>query len=740
MSGLIRQVFDQAPATPPKRLFPVIRVKRNNEELDIAVIPNLSITKSKDNIGDSFSMSFMGQDEFEYLEPLLATNEYTVTTGYIQSGGEKTNVQVAGVPSGRNQKLVYNELITSGNFVNGVRKLMSPFAQRITVDIFRSNRTARETWDSTLPLEEYSGITTCSALISLILSQSGAGIGLSYAAFDYPISSYQRTGYPLDIIKDLVEFIGAYMIFDYANNVLEIKDGLLYPSGNYDFLYVDNGDIVELSYDSKGNEIVNAVMIKGILPDDAPEYKDMEKDSQKTEDKTAEDKMSGSDYGSDDQVYLVDKVQGKQVAPDDPYRKEIPEDLIEQKFYNNYLNFDVDSSSLTVEGGAWNDKDQKYENAKILGYGGMVPASAVLTTDVNAPAGKLPMAQDLMPGEGKVGFPWNYEENTNDGTGQNLNLEDAVYRSMSLKGKVVNSIPPSDPITGANVSVTFAGTDNIWQYWRNVANKSLVLFYMPDNSVGDILGEGWENVTSSYPSMEPPSGFPKTGISGRGPKGYSESGVFTFANLPLSEYDIKVDCVGFDEGDLKVNLDPTTFDFLKSGKDTKNPNSKYKLLDTSYYCVIYGKKAKPISFGFPVASTTGDSKDQYTEDSKVTPIKPNRNISIDLRCSRGIELAGGRLLYASPITDSRIINDFIAIKAGSAVLINTLAKREMVDLKLPHNPWLEKGQRIAVQSYVKGWTGINIKSFIVEDISISYGVSDGGQEELYDVVKGAKGL
>jgi hypothetical protein len=158
--------------------------------------------------------------------------------------------------------------------------------------------------------------------------------------------------------------------------------------------------------------------------------------------------------------------------------------------------------------------------------------------------------------------------------------------------------------------------------------------------------------------------------------------------------------------------------------------------------VIYGKKAPPISFGTPVTGENADTGDndgteQYTEDAKVEPLKPNKNISIDLRSTRGIALAGGRLIYASPITDSRIISEEIAIKAGSHVLIEAIARSEVVKLQIPHNPWLNVGNIICVQSYVKGWTGSSKPLLIVEDISPSYGVS-GSEEGIWDIVTGFK--
>lgn len=740
MGVVIRQIYDQAPETPPKRLFPIVRVKR--EDTTLNTVTNFSITKSCENIGDSFSISFIGQDEFEYLHPLSGLAEYSIITGYNQGGTEQTVTQVIGVANTRSQKLIWNSLNTSANFITGARKLVAPYAQRISVDVFLENRTAIQSWDKTLPLEQQITITTASELIALILQDTG--IDFVYSAYDYKISNYQRTGYPIEIIKDLTDFIGAYMIFDATNNRLEIKEKNKFDGSHYDFLYVDNGDIIELGIENNSGDLVNCVLVKGVLPDDAPEYKDFyDKDKEKEEEKKDDTIGDGYSPGTDDQLYLIDTIQGTKKAPDDPYRKEAPTDLIEEKFFNTLLNFDIDPGSITVEGGSWDSKEKKYLNASFLGYGGFVPSSAVLTTDVNSDSSKLPMAGSLQPGEGKVGFPWCYEENTDgDGKGE-FQLEDQVYRGMTLKGKIVDELT-KDAITGAAVELNFALESNIWQYWKNTSSQIVVSFYMPSGTVGDILGYGWEDVTGDYEAKEAPADFPKTAISGRGPTSESEeseSGIFIFTEIPISQYTVTVNKSGYDEGELDIEIDPVSFDFLKEGNENKDTNSKYKLLDTPYYVVVYGKKAGPISFGYPATGTdtdTGeDDKDTYTDDAKIEDIKPNKNISIDLRCTRGITLAGGRLIYASPITDSRITSREIAIKAGSAVLFESLYNREIVKLQLPHNPWLEIGQIIAIQSYVKGWTGSDIPLLFVEDITPSYSVSD-GEEGIYDIVTGRK--
>jgi hypothetical protein len=745
MGVVIKQIFDQAPATPPKRLFPVVKVQRDDEVMDLNTVTDFSITKSRENIGDSFHISFMGQDEFEYLHPLTSLSEYAIITGYMQGAVEHTKMQVIGIPSSRGQKLVWNNLTTSGSFITGVRKLVAPYAQKIFVDVFLENKSAMQSWDETKPLEQQLSITTASELIALILQDTG--ISFTYAAYDYKISNYQRNGYPIEIIKDLVDFIGAYMIFDHENGRLEIKDKNSFNGDHYDFLYVDNGDIIELNLDNTSGDFVNAVMVKGILPDDSPEYKDFyDKDAKKEEDKTDEDKGdSGYGTGTDDQDYLIDTIQGTKKAPADPYRKEAPVELIEEKFFNTLLNFDIDPNSIKVEGGSWDAKEKKYAGASFLGYGGFVSSSSVLVTDVNADASKIQTSGPLPPGEGKVGFPWNYEENKDgDGKGEFV-LEDQVYKKMTLKGKVVDNLVQDLFINGASVSVDFTTEGGEWQYWKNSASKLVVLFYMPSGTVEAILGNGWTNVTADYPSMEPPADFPKTAITGRGPTAESEeseSGVFLFTEIPLSQYTVTVNCVGYDEGELDVNIEASSFDFLKEGNENKDTNAKYKLIDTPYYVVIYGKKAPPISFGTPVTGENADTGDndgteQYTEDAKVEPLKPNKNISIDLRSTRGIALAGGRLIYASPITDSRIISEEIAIKAGSHVLIEAIARSEVVKLQIPHNPWLNVGNIICVQSYVKGWTGSSKPLLIVEDISPSYGVS-GSEEGIWDIVTGFK--
>jgi hypothetical protein len=87
MGVVIRQIYDQAPETPPKRLFPIVRVKR--EDTTLNTVTNFSITKSCENIGDSFSISFIGQDEFEYLHPLSGLAEYSILPDIIREERNK---------------------------------------------------------------------------------------------------------------------------------------------------------------------------------------------------------------------------------------------------------------------------------------------------------------------------------------------------------------------------------------------------------------------------------------------------------------------------------------------------------------------------------------------------------------------------------------------------------------------------------------------------------------------------
>lgn len=740
MGVLIRQIFDQAPETPPKRLFPIVQVKRDSTVLN--TVPEFSINKSEENIGDSFNISFMGQDEFEYLHPLNSLSEYCIITGYNQEGTPLTKIQVIGICKTRGQKLIWNNLSSKGEFITGVRRLIAPYAQKINVDVYLENRSARQSWKEGDDIENQVAITSASQLIELILQ--GTGITFTYAAYDYKITNYQREGYPIEIIKDIVDFIGGYMVYDHVNNRLEIKDKNFFKGdNNYDFFYADNGDITELSYDTASGNIYNAVMIKGILPDDNPEYKDFyDKDAQTADkDKTSESSYTGG-LDTDDQEYLIDTIQGTKKAPEDPYRDEVPTELIEEKFYNTMLNFDIDSSSIKVDGGSWNVTDKKYAGAEFLGYGSFVSSSDVLVTDVNADRNTDSTSSNRTPlaaGEGLVGFPWCYEENKDGEGGSEYALQENVYRNMSLKGTVKEEINKT-AITGAAVSLDFALTGNIWQYWKNSGSNFVVLFYMPADTVGAILGEGWEDVTADYDTLEAPANFPKSAISGRLNSENIEEGVFIFTEIPISQYTVTVNATGYDEGELDVDVDPASFDFLKSGNKNEDKNSKYKLLDTPYYVVVYGKKAPPIVGGPPATATNTDTEekedDTYKEDAKVDDTTTPKNISIDLRCTRGINLAGGRLIYAPPITDSRITSREIAIKAGSAVLLQSLLDMEVVKLQLPHNPWLEVGHTIAVQSYVKEWTETDMPLLLVKDIQPSYSVSENGEEGIWDVVTG----
>lgn len=739
MGVLIRQIYDQAPETPPKRLFPIVQVTRNSTVLN--TVPEFGISKSEENIGDSFNISFIGQDEFEYLHPLTGLAEYCIITGYNQSGTPLTKTQVIGICKTRGQKLIWNNLSSKGDFITGARKLIAPYAQKINVDVYLENRTARQSWKEGDPIENQVSITSASQLIALVLE--GTGIDFVYSAYDYKISNYQREGYPIEIIKDIVDFIGAYMVYDHENERLEIKDKNFFKGDHYDFFYADNGDIIELSYDTNSGNLYNAVMIKGVVPDDNPEYKDFyDKDAQTADkDKTEEPSYTGG-LDADDQEYLVDTIQGTKPAPEDPYRDEAPTELIEEKFYNTMLNFDIDPASIRVEGGSWNSESKKYEGAEALGYGSFVSSSSVLVTDVNAERSTSSSSNQvsLSSGEGLVGFPWCYQENTDGEAGSEYAQQENVYRNMSLKGTVKEEINKT-AITGAAVSLDFALENNVWQYWKNSGSNFVVLFYMPADTVGAILGAGWEDVTADYDTLEAPADFPKSAISGRLNSENIEEGVFIFTEVPISQYTVTVNATGYDEGELDVEIDPTSFDFIKNNNKNEDKNSKYKLLDTPYYVVIYGKKAAPIVGGPPATAEntdTGEEEDDtYKDDAKVDDTTTAKNISIDLRSTRGIALAGGKLIYASPITDSRITSREIAIKAGSAVLLQSLLDMESVKLQLPHNPWLEVGHTIAVQSYVKGWTGNNIPLLLVKDIQPSYYVSENGEEGIYDVVTGA---
>jgi len=734
MSEIVKQVFAQPDdaGTFIKRLYPVAYVKKDGEVLyDIS---GFSISRDRDNLTDSFNLSFVGQSQFVDLDPYAASPKvFSIETGYKNGaidGEENLNEVISGYIDKRSQRIVWNEVSTECTVLEKTRSLLNPQTAKIFIDVYRENRIKKDNYDKTTEdLEDFAGIIYVSDLINFILS--GTGISFMYACYDYKINNYRKEDFPVNIIKDLIEPVGGYIKYNSTNNCLELLEKHAHKN-NYDFLYLDTGDIIEIGQENSSMDFINAIVIEGTEPDNNSEYDNKEEnDEEKTDIAKDESLKDGSSLGIDDNYYLVDTVQGKENAPSDPYVSEIPKTLIEEKFYNVYLGFEIDINSVKIEGGSWNKTNQKYEGGSFLGYGGFVPAETVL----QAKDGKLPMAQSMMPGEGLLGTPWNYEENKDNTNQQDLTLEEGLYQYCTIKGKVVDVIT-KNPIANALVSLNFTDEDNIWQYFRHRSFNAVVKLYMPSGTVADILGNEWEDVTSSYPSIPPPEGFPKEKYAGTGDTSEEAggAGIFYFEKVPISDYTATASAMGYDDNDLEIQLDNTSFDFLK-GKD-KDKNAKYKLLDTPYFMVVWAKRMPPISMGFPTVNPEAEEdEDNYSEESKIEDtFNKTENISIDLRYTAGINKANGKLLYGDTITDARILSEEAAIKFGTAAILNSIEEATLITLQVPHNPWLEKGDVIAVQSYIKGWYDTTIKLFVVDSIDTLYSIGD-NEEGLYDTIK-----
>lgn len=703
------QVIPTPPTPEVKRQKPVTVVKRDNTVLTDVL--SWGVSGSRNSIANSFDIGFIGQDQFTYLNPYAPSPSlFAIETGYKVSGVLQSKQIISGYPDDQGQSIRSGELLTNGSFFDKLHALMPPKAEKILIDIYRENQNAIENWQVGDDLEDLIGITSVSEVITFILS--GTGISFRYMIYDYKIAYYRREDYPLNIIKDLVEFVGGYMRYNSEQNMIEILEKHPPDFSSYDFLYKDAGDIIQLNSNTKSNAFYNAVRVFGTIPDNYPEYD--------------ENEDLGPGLEEDNPLHLIDTIQGVERAPSDPYVTDPPVELIEKKFYNVWLGFDIDPNSIEVKGGSWNEDSQEYTGAKFLNYGGMVPSDQVIITDVND-NNVSQNTTTMAPGEGLVGFPWLYEDNKDSDSQKNYGIEDNVFRVVDILGKVISDLD-EHPIAGATVELDFAYEDNIWQYWQyeTIASDgspvtAVFLFYLPEGSVE--LGAGWTDVTADYPALDPPVGFPKSTLSGNGAETEEEDGkgVFSFTSVPLSDYVATGNAPGYNEGELEITFDADNFNFLQG--DGSDNNQKYKLIDTPYRVEIYGKKAQPIIFG---------PDENYTEDSKILPAK---NIRAEIRHTRGIELTNGKIIYAPDITDSRVLSREIAIKAGTNVILDSMSQTKGVSLELPHNPWLREGMRIAVESYAKGWTASNRKVLTVDQWKPGWNVSQ-GREGLWDQVDG----
>lgn len=701
MADAVLQTISCPPSPcSPKLLYPGISVKKAGSEL--RGFNSVSRSSSRGEPSDSLSVVFSGQEYYSDLDPQAVSPPlFSCSSQYIINSSGRSSTLFSGYPEGRRQSLVSQELTTSVEFLEKIQLLLQPKSRKIFIDVLNYTRT--------VVASAGTGFVTCRELVELILTLSGSGIGITYLGFDYRINNYKNEDYPLNIIRDLVEFVGCYIKYNPAQNTIEILEKNPPISSTYDFLYVDDGDIIDLGDDDNLTEYYNAIIVEGIEPDLPPS--------------TTTASPSSPTYPIDDNLYLIDTVMGKEPAPQDPYIDTPPTELIKKKFFNVYLGFDIDPSTIDVKGGAWNETTKKYEGAEFLGYGGFTPASSILLSSATAPPISSSLSLPLSSGEGLIGIPWNYEKN--DPSAGNFALADGMYTSVDLLGKVIKSTDGIE-ISGAQVELDFANLDNIWQYWRHTIYNVVVRFYLPDGSVA--LSSDWEDVTSSYPPLDPPLGFPKMTITASGATvaGVGGAGTFSFSEIPISQYTATASAVGYDDNDITIEYDnDSLWDFLKSSG--ANPNKDYILVDTPYQVAIYAKKAPPIIFG---ATPT------YTTPAAIIP--PSDVIRVDVRHNRGITLAGGKLIYAPTIRDVRIITEEIAVKVGASFLADSLSKRTRKTLQVPHNPWLRVGDKICVQSYAKSWTGSNKKLLIIDSIATSYNVGGQGEEGLYDVVEGVE--
>jgi len=724
----------------PKLLKPVIQVYRDSTQL--YTLTGFTITRSLDNVINNFTINFQGQGEYTYLDP-MEDYEYSIVTGYNVSGTENINTVVKGYCDTRNEVITPNGIDVVGNFSTSIlRKYKPPFAKKIYLDIQNMNQLAFDNWQPGDNLENIAGVTALSEIIPLILTDPYV-----LNVYDYRIINYRKEDYPLPLLKDLIEFMGGYVRYNTASNKIEI--GQKYAGANnssgYDFLYTDYGDIVELSHSDAYSMFNNAVRIAGISPDDFPELQEKESTegtTEKTDNETAEEnkaieRQDSYDF-TDDNPYLVYLVQGTEKAPEDPYIDEPPKDLIEEKFFNTYLHFDIDPGSITVEGGSYNSENAKYEGGVFIAYGGMSTSNSVLTDAETVFSGGETTSQTksnepLASGEGKVGFPWRYIENPENAS-QEFELQEGLYQNCMVKGKVLDSIEPKNIIAGAAVLLEFKNATNIWQWFKWQKNPDLVIkFYMPAGEVATLLGSEWVDVTADYEAQDAPASVPASVIS-------DVNGVFTFSNLPISVYNITASYIGYDDNELEIEVDQDALDFLKQAKEGKDKSKKYKLIDTQYYVPVYGKKAAPVYGGGSAPNDTEGNKegnpvapvteDDYTSDAMV--LDKQLDLAYDFRSVSGITFANGEILYADDIEDSRIISEEIARRVALFTLRDNRYKENTIQLQLPHNPWLETGMTIAIDSVIKNWSG---KRIYVTDITTTYAVSE-TEEGIWDTVTG----
>lgn len=717
---VIKQDYNIGGTGRPKKLFPSVKVEING--VVIPETPNFNIKETRDNLSNHFSIDFIGDTYITQLNP-FTNNIFSISTAYRPSIMATPSYvkQIWGYPDTIEQSISGNKLTTTGNFLDPIKLYLPPKVNKLLVNV--------------IPKRYKSGdiALTSTVRMSEIISDIFSSLGLPYrfSGQDYNIFQYRMEDFPLNIVKDLIEFIGNFFRYDYINNIVNILPK--YNGGGYDFVYDDFQDITDLSYSDNISSFYNTVRIFGAVPND---YLITSEET--------EDEVGGYIWTGDQELHLVDTVEGVEPAPSDPYIDEIPKDLIEKKFYNVWMGFDIDPKSLKAEGGTWSDKDNKYEGAKILGYGTFYESKEITLENINSEetAGSM-TRESLAPSEGKVGFNWNYTTNDDNVLNPAITISNGSYSTMNLFGKVVDSIDKKE-LEQVAIMLELEYENNIWQWWRYIGKKENntgikpnnngiydpskidrtsidILFYLPEGIVESILNSEWGNVTTLHDMSglvvptTPLFTMTKTGDSA---DKNNQKGYYEFTNLPISKYKVTASKIGYDDNDLQADIDPSCFDFLKT-LPSKNKTKKYKLIDTKYDIKIYAKQASPISFG--------DLPEEYAEDSWEKPLE---GISLECRYSNGISKSGC-IVLGDDINDARIMDEETAIKVARSRIREVIASGNTRTFKLPHNPYLRAGMNIAINSQHKGWVK---KVFTVHSRSVEYSLS-GTTESLFDLVE-----
>ena len=703
---VITQRFN-LPSHSPKTLYPVVGVKKNG--VYVYDVSGFSVKRSRSNFTSSFNINFIGITHFNDLDPLL-DDTFEIYTGY----NGNLNLLISGTPDSRAITHSATSLITNATFLDGMRKVMPPKVGKVRVDItpsFNEDGTCKNT---KLKMSE---------VVGDILSTYN--VNYYFSGNDYYILEYRANDYPMTVVKDLIEFSGNFLRYDCNNNCLYILSRFSNFGKSYDFIYTDYGDIIELSVDDNASGFLNAIKVFGVYPD---RYNDA--------DRVDGDLCSGYSWETEEDLHYIDDVVGMEKAPSSGYIDKPPTEKIKKKFYNVWLGFDIDPSSIKVEGGSWNEKTQKYEGAELVGYGTFYPSDEITIKDINTKAVKKDK-EYLSPGEGMISTPWNYEENS-DSDSKDFTLADGAYTYMNLFGKVLDGLDKL-PIDQAIVQLDYTFENNIFQWWKFVGEKGRstyefvesdfksthnveILFYMPEGMVEGILGNLWqrvpdeEHVIPATPETIPAYTLSKSGATD---DAENQKGLFTFSNVPISFYTVTASKLGYDDGELLAEIDKSAFDFLTSLPDN-NKTKKYKLIDTKYNVNVYGKRKPPISFS--------DAPVDYSSD---VTVEKDGLIAIDCRSSAGITMAGGLLIHGQEITDGRIADEDGAVSASQAIIFDAIASGKSKKFKLPHNPYLKIGNAIQISSQCLSWSN---KTFVVDSIETAYEVND-GEESIFDIVE-----